>query len=160
METTKKSLLIFLAILVVGGSAYGGFYILKKYIKKAPQSSSLLSNQTSSEQTVVLTEKYPPGITEEWILESNVVMISKSQNLSGGELQGTLIYESKLSQKVAAEGYEKFLKNRGWITLLTENKKIGLFTINASKGTAQAFITVDQNDLSKKVTVDVTVVGN
>lgn len=159
METIKKILILILILFVVAGSAYGAFYFLKKYIKKTPD-SSIVPVKPKDEKNVPLAQEYPPGITADWILEPGAVVIAKTQNLSNGALQGTLLYESKLTQKVAAEGYEAFLKKRGWITLMNENKKVGLFTISASKGTAQAFITIDQNDISKKVTVDVTVVGN
>ncbi len=157
METTKKSLLILMAVVVVGGSAYGAFYLLKKYIKKEAAVTQQ-TDQTASSTSVELADEYPPGITEKWILESGVTVTSKSQNISGEALQGTLVYESKLSQKNAAEGYQKFLQSQGWTATLTENKKAGLFNIHATKGGDQAFILIDQNDVSKKVTVDVTVI--
>lgn len=159
METIKKILILIFVALLVGGSAYSAFYFLKKYLNKT-QETAVVTLQTSSQKDVPLAQEYPPGITAEWILEPGAVVIAKTQNLSNGAIQGTLLYESKISQKAATEGYEAFLKKRGWITLMDQNQKVGLYTINASKGTAQAFITIDQNDISKKVTVDVTVVGN
>jgi hypothetical protein len=156
MENIKKTLLIIFVILLVVGSSFGAFYFFKKYFTKSAEET----DTSSVNSKIILADEYPPGITDEWILEPDVQIVSRIKYTNEGNLQGTLIYESKLSQKVAALGYEEFLKKQGWITQFIENKKIGLFTINAVKGGQRASIIVDQNDISKIVTVDVTVVEN
>lgn len=98
---------------------------------------------------------FPVGMTENWILETGAQVIYKSNELTSSGQQGTLIYESKLSQKVAAQNYEKFLKENGWETNLTENAKFGLIIITGTKGSDSVNLNIDINDISKKVTVNV-----
>ncbi len=157
MTNQKKFIYLILVLIFVSGI----IFYLRGYLNK--KFTQTIIEDKKESQTVVLAEMYPPGITAEWILEPGANVISRSSsnsNATSGTVQGTLIYESKLAQKTAAIEYEKFLINMGWATTLVENKQAKIFTINATKDAGRAYILVDQNDLSKKVTIDVTVVQN
>jgi len=157
METSKKTLLIIVVIIIISASGLGAFYLFRKYSNVSSE-EAVVDNNVPSKQFLV--NEYPSGITEEWILESNPQIISRLTYTNAGKTQGTLMYESKLDQKTVATNYENFLKGKGWVTTTTEDKKAGIFTVNAVSAEHRAYIVIDQNDISKVVTVDITVVKN
>jgi hypothetical protein len=115
------------------------------------------NKQVKIERTDIEATKIPPKIPTDIPFESGATI---SQNYaattSDGKTQGTRVFETKKSITDAYKVYETYFKQNNWTVVSTVDQP-QLKSISAQKDGVLVHVSVNENNVTKVKTVDVTV---
>lgn len=155
MTNQKKFLYLAIALVALLCIVYGIRQLVERKNVEHQRSEVKKVLENTYKYTPVTTGELPPGIPKEWILEESPVVTAQYTSKGAGYMQSTLQYQSKLSVLIATEKYKRFFEKNGW-KLETRINEANFQSIDGAKGMDKISLVVNENTITKEVTVDIT----
>jgi len=155
MTNQKKFSYLAIVLVALLCIVFGIRSLMERRNPEHKKSEATKALEDTFKYTEVVTGELPPGMPAEWILEKDMVVTNQYTSKGAGYMQSTLQYESKLSVLLATGLYTRFFEKNGWKLQSRVNKE-NFQSIDGKKGLDKISLVVNENDITKVVTVDLT----